>query len=99
MALKTLTSLCAVASLLAIAAQAPAANARYATEAASGTQTRAVAQSPEQNIRESEQYTRLVQTNPRFRTQRMQLECGPIDDPDLHAQCVDSFGQGSTSGQ
>ena len=29
-----------------------------------------------------------------FRAQRMRMECGPITDAELHAQCVDSFNGG-----
>ena len=42
---------------------------------------------------ESAQYDRLLQTNGAFRAARMRKECGPIGDPQLHAQCVASFGQ------
>lgn len=44
-----------------------------------------------QNVRESRQYEALVRSNPAFRNKRMQEECGPITDPQLHAQCVASF--------
>jgi anti-sigma-K factor RskA len=43
------------------------------------------------NVRESDAYTRLLRTNPAFRAKRMQIECGPITDPQLHASCVASF--------
>ncbi len=43
------------------------------------------------NVRESEQYTALLRSNPAFRRKREQIECGPIADPQLHAQCVASF--------
>jgi hypothetical protein len=43
------------------------------------------------NVRESEQYTQLLRSSPTFRAQRMQLECGPINDPELLASCVASF--------
>jgi hypothetical protein len=43
------------------------------------------------NIRESEQYSALLRSNPAFRAKRMQIECGPITDPELHASCVSSF--------
>ncbi|MBV8889739.1 MAG: hypothetical protein JO305_08750 [Alphaproteobacteria bacterium] len=48
-------------------------------------------ESAQQNVRESEQYEQLLCTNPAFRNRRIQQECGPIDDPQLHQQCVDSF--------
>jgi len=43
------------------------------------------------NVRESEQYTQMLRSSPTFRAQRMQLECGPINDPELLASCVASF--------
>jgi hypothetical protein len=44
------------------------------------------------NVRQSEQYEQELRSNPSFRAQRMKQECGPISDPQLHQQCVDSFG-------
>jgi len=49
--------------------------------------------SPQRNVAESEQYDRLLKTNPAFRQARMRKECGPITDPQLHHQCVDSFAR------
>jgi hypothetical protein len=43
------------------------------------------------NVRESEAYSQLLRSNPAFRAKRMQIECGPITDPQLHASCVQSF--------
>ena len=47
------------------------------------------------NVRQSEQYEQVLRSNPSFRAKRMQEECGPVNDPQLHQQCVDSFGGGS----
>jgi hypothetical protein len=47
------------------------------------------------NVKQSEQYEQALHSNPSFRAKRMQEECGPINDPQLHQQCVDSFGAGS----
>ena len=44
------------------------------------------------NVRESKQYEQALRSNPGFRAQRMKQECGPINDPQLHQQCVASFG-------
>lgn len=44
------------------------------------------------NVRQSEQYEQVLRSNPGFRAKRMQEECGPINDAQLHQQCVDSFG-------
>jgi hypothetical protein len=43
------------------------------------------------NVRESEQYTAALRSNPAFRRHREQIECGPITDPQLHASCIASF--------
>ena len=47
------------------------------------------------NVRQSEQYEQVLHSNPSFRAKRMQEECGPINDPELHQQCVASFGGGN----
>jgi hypothetical protein len=44
------------------------------------------------NVRQSQQYEQVIRSNPAFRAKRMQEECGPITDPELHASCVASFG-------
>src|ERR1051326_8857404 len=49
--------------------------------------------SARRNVIESMHYDRLLQTNMGFRQARMRKECGPIGDPQLHAQCLASFDQ------
>jgi hypothetical protein len=49
------------------------------------------------NMRQSGQYERTLQSNSSFRAKRIQQECGPITDPQLHQQCVDSFGSQGAS--
>jgi hypothetical protein len=49
--------------------------------------------SAQNNVRDSQRYEALVQTNRTFRANRMRKECGPIDDRELHAGCVASFGR------
>ena len=44
------------------------------------------------NVRQSQQYEQAVGSNSSFRAKRMQEECGPVTDPELHASCVASFG-------
>lgn len=44
------------------------------------------------NVRQSQQYEQAVQGNAAFRAKRVQQECGPVTDPELHASCVASFG-------
>jgi ABC-type transport system substrate-binding protein len=96
-----LTTLAFAGACLTAAATIPAAHAQYAPSVqviTNGPQSSGVEQSgnwsPQRNIVESERYSRLLRTNPQFRAQRMRLECGPISDPQLHDQCVQSFSQG-----
>jgi hypothetical protein len=49
--------------------------------------------SAQRNVIESQQYDRLLQTSRGFRQARMNKECGPITDPQLHDQCMASFSQ------
>ena len=44
------------------------------------------------NVAQSQRYEALVRTDPSFRAKRIAEECDPINDPQLHAQCVASFG-------
>jgi hypothetical protein len=43
------------------------------------------------NVRESERFDALLRSSPAFRQKRMQIECGPITDAQLHESCVASF--------
>jgi hypothetical protein len=54
--------------------------------------------SARRNVAESEHYDRLLERNPAFRQARERKECGPITDPQLHQQCLDSFAQYEPSG-
>jgi len=47
------------------------------------------------NVRASQQYERLLCTNPAFRAKRIAEECGPLDDPQLHQSCVVSLQCGA----
>jgi len=49
--------------------------------------------SARQNVIESHRYDRLLETSRGFREARMQKECGPITDPQLHANCLASCNQ------
>ena len=53
-------------------------------------------ESADQNVRESEQYERLLCTNPSFRAKRIAQECGPVTDPQMHQSCVASLQCGVT---
>ena len=54
--------------------------------------------SARRNVIESERYDRLLESNRGFRQARMRRECGPITDPQLHQQCLDSFAQYEPAG-
>lgn len=47
------------------------------------------------NQHKSQQYDLDLKTNPGFRKERMNAECGSIQDNDLKSQCMDSFQQSS----
>src|SRR5882672_11554513 len=49
--------------------------------------------SAQQNVRDSQRYEAVVHANGSFRANRINKECGPINDPQLHANCVASFGR------
>ncbi len=49
----------------------------------------------EANVQQSERYDDVLRTNPSFRTKRIQEECGPVTDPQLHAECLASFNMGA----
>ena len=49
--------------------------------------------SARQNVIESREYDRALETNRAFRDARMRKECGPITDPELHQSCLASFHQ------
>jgi hypothetical protein len=55
---------------------------------------RAGNESAEQNVRQSQQYESLVCSNAAFRAKRIQQECGPITDPQLHQSCLATFDCG-----
>jgi hypothetical protein len=92
---KTLATVAAAAGLLALAAGTPAVQAQpYPGNGNSWVyQNGQWVWSPRLNIIHSEHYSRLVATNPAFRHSRMRVECGPVTDPALHQQCIQSFYQ------
>jgi hypothetical protein len=49
--------------------------------------------SARQNVEGSDHYTWLLEHNRAFREARMRRECGPITDPQLHQNCLESFAQ------
>jgi hypothetical protein len=90
MLMKTMTSLAVAAACLTTIATITGTPARAASPQSHNVDV-APGWSPEQNIKESERYHRLVATDPAFRHTRMRIECGPITDPVLHQQCIESF--------
>ena len=51
----------------------------------------AVNESPDQNVRASQQYQQLVCTNKAFRAHRIEKECGPLQGSQFYDSCVASF--------
>jgi hypothetical protein len=49
--------------------------------------------SARQNVIESREYDRALETNRAFREARMRKECGPITDQQLRQSCLESFRQ------
>ncbi len=99
---KIVTSLAfSAAFLMAAIATMPAARAQMDTSGAvmvtNGPQInpddRSGAWSAQQNVRDSGRYEAVVHANGGSRANRISKECGPIDDPQLHASCVASFGK------
>lgn len=99
MMIRSATSLAFVAGCLTSLAAVPAADAQYAgpVPVTNGPQADPGDFSPSwsarQNVIESRNYDRLIESNPAFRQARIQKECRPISDPQLHARCVASFNR------
>jgi hypothetical protein len=82
---KTLTCLCFAVTCSATVLAPPVAGTATA-DTSSGSSARA-------NVVQSQRYDWLLETNRAFREARMRKECSPIYDPQLHQQCLASFGQ------
>ena len=48
-------------------------------------------ETPQQNVRESQQYEQLLCTNAAFRAKRITQECGPLQGSEFYDNCVASF--------
>jgi hypothetical protein len=59
--------------------------------AAASAQTAAVNETPEQNVRSSQQYQALTCANKAFRDSRIAKECGPLQGSQFYDSCVVSF--------
>ena len=53
--------------------------------------------SARRNVIESAHYDQMLETSAGFRQARMRKECGPVTDPQLHADCLASFNQDEPS--
>ncbi len=93
MRIKTLAAAAATASLLALTGAMPAAQAQPAAGNSWVMQDGQWVWSPQVNVRNSERYHSLLEHNRGFREARMRKECGPITDPQLHQNCVQSFAE------
>ncbi|MBV8889440.1 MAG: hypothetical protein JO305_07205 [Alphaproteobacteria bacterium] len=101
MTIRMLTNAALGAACLAAVAAMPAARAQMASEPPPALVTNGPQSDPgdhsswsaSRNVRESRDYEALVRSNPGFRDNRIQKECGPITDPQLHASCIASFGE------
>jgi hypothetical protein len=102
---KLTTSLAFSAAFLAAIATMPTARAEMNANVAEGvtngpqvnSQDSSGSWSTRQNVRDSERYDAVVHSNSRYRASRVKKECGPINDPELHASCVASFSEGSST--
>ena len=95
---KTVMSLAFAAGCALAFGAMPAANAQYynpqvVTNGPQASRGDFGDWSARRNVIESAHYDRLLQTNMGFRQARMRKECGPINDPQLHDQCMASFDQ------
>jgi hypothetical protein len=51
-------------------------------------------ETPDQNVRQSQQYQQLACTNAAFRAKRIAQECGPLQGSQFYDGCVASFDCG-----
>src|SRR5579862_5173617 len=65
--------------------------ALVAAAAGASAQTAGVNETPEQNVRSSQQYQSLTCTNKAFRANRIAKECGPLQGSQFYDSCVASF--------
>jgi hypothetical protein len=52
-------------------------------------------ESPQANVRQSQQYEQLLCSNAAFRNKRIAQECGPLKDSEFYQSCVASFQCGA----
>jgi hypothetical protein len=95
---KTLTSLAFAAGCVLALGAMPAAHAQnvdtqLVTNGPQASRGDFGGWSARRNVIESAQYDRLLESSRGFRQARMNKECGPIGDPQMHDQCMASFAQ------
>jgi hypothetical protein len=94
---KTVMSLAFAAGCALAFGAMPAAQAQYAPQLVTNGPQASRGDfgdwSARRNVIESQHYDWLLQTNMGFRQARMRKECGRINDPQLHDQCLASFDQ------
>ncbi len=98
---KLMMNLALSAALLIAITTMPAARAEMSASAAEAATNGAQAEqhdtsgawSARQNVRDSARYDAVVRSNHSFRANRMRKECGPINDQQLHADCLASFSR------
>ena len=96
MTIKTATCLAFAAACLAVtipAASAQTGSPTVVVEPPPRVDPGDVNWNPLANLKEAQEYDRLLETNTAFRMARIQKECGPVTDPQLRADCVASFNQ------
>lgn len=58
---------------------------------AQGSPAQTAAETPQQNVRASQQYQQLTCSNAKFRATRIAKECGPLQGSQFYDSCVASF--------
>jgi hypothetical protein len=61
---------------------------------AGGASAQSMNESPQQNVKASQQYQALTCSNPAFRKNRIEKECGPLQGSQFYDSCVASFDCG-----
>jgi hypothetical protein len=96
---KIMTSLAVAAAFLVAITTTPTARAEMSANRAevvtngphANPHGNADSWSTRQNVRDSQRYEAVVHSNSGYRASRVKKECGPVNDPQLHASCVASF--------
>ena len=76
---------------LLFGAGAALAQSKSSAPAPAATSGAAANETPEQNVKASQQYQQLLCTNAKFRANRIDKECGPLQGSQFYDSCVASF--------